>query len=235
MTGPDQTWPEPAAAEEVQAPGAQAQTTAEEVQAPAGEVRAPGPEVQAPAEEVQAPAEEVQVPGAEVPDVIGAEPALFGELAGRLDKVEAQLAEFHRRSAHRESVIDRLHEENQRLRGGFGRIVLEPVVTDLIRLYDQLVREVRRLEADGQDARLLGSFAEDVTEILDRCGIEVFSAEPGDPFERERHRPLAMVACDDESRHNTVAEVVAVGFLERDSGRIRRPVHARVHRYSPSQ
>jgi len=157
------------------------------------------------------------------------------ELARRLDKIEAQLAEFHRRSAHRESVIDRLHEENQRLRAGIARIVLEPVVADLIRLYDQLGREVRRLEADGQDPHLLWSFAEDVVQILDRCGIEVFSAEPGDRFERDRHRPLAVVACDDESAHNTVAEVVAVGFLERDTGRIRRPVQARVRQYSPSQ
>jgi molecular chaperone GrpE len=157
------------------------------------------------------------------------------ELARRLDKIEAQLAEFHRRSAHRESVIDRLHEENQRLRAGIARIVLEPVVADLIRLYDQLGREVRRLEAGGQDPHLLWSFAEDVVQILDRCGIEVFSAEPGDRFERDRHRPLAVVACDDESTHNTVAEVVAVGFVERDTGRIRRPVQARVHQYSPSQ
>ena len=40
--------------------------------------------------------------------------------ARRLGKVEEQVAEFHRRSAHRESIIDRLHEENQRLRGGSG-------------------------------------------------------------------------------------------------------------------
>ena len=163
------------------------------------------------------------------------EPALTGELAGRLDTIEAQITEFHRRSAHRESVIDQLHEENQRLRAGMGRLILEPVVTDLIRLHDELVREVRRLEAEGQDSRLIGSFAGDVVQILERCGFEVFSARPGDVFERDRHRALAAVACDDESRHNTVAEVVAVGFLERDTGRIRRPVQARVHQYSPSQ
>jgi molecular chaperone GrpE len=177
------------------------------------------------AEETAVQAEEVPAPGE-----VGA--ALAGELAGRLEKVEAQLAEFHRRSAHRELVIDRLHEENQRLRGGTGRLILEPVVTDLIRLYDQLDREVRRLAADGQDPQLLWSFAEDVVQILDRCGIEVFSAEPGDPFERDRHRPLAAVPCDDEAQHNTVAEVVAVGFLERETGRIRRPVQARVHQCS---
>ena len=157
---------------------------------------------------------------------------LAGELAGRLGRVEAQLAEFNRRAAHREAVIDRLHEENQRLRDGFGRLVLEPVVTDLIRLHDQLGREARRLRADGQDPRLVWSFAEDVGQILDRCGVEIFSAEPGDPFERDRHRPLAAVACDDESRHGTVAEVIAAGFLERDTARVRRPVQVRVYRYS---
>jgi molecular chaperone GrpE len=158
--------------------------------------------------------------------------AVLGELAVRLGEVEEQLAEFHRRSAHRELVIDRLHEENQQLRAGFGKIILEPVVADLIRLDDQLNREVRRLEADGQDPRLLWSFAEDVRQILDRCGIDVFSAEPGDPFDRDRHRALAVVACQDESRHNTVAEVVAAGFAERETGRVRRPVQARFYQYT---
>ena len=158
--------------------------------------------------------------------------AVLGDLAG-LGRVEEQLAEFHRRSAHRELVIDRLHEENQQLRGGIARLILEPVVADLIRLDDQLTREVRRVESDGQDPRLLWSFAEDVRQILDRCGIDVFSAEPGDPFDRDRHRPLAVVSCQDESRHNTVAEVVAAGFAERETGRVRRPVQARFYQYTP--
>ena len=161
-----------------------------------------------------------------------AQPLELTELADRLSQVGEQLAEFHRRSAHRESVIDRLHEENQQLRSGFGRLILDPVVTDLIRLYDQLTREGRHLESGERDAHMIWSFAEDVLQILDRCGIEAFSAEPGDPFTRDRHRPLAVVPCDDESRHNTVAEIVAIGFTERDTGRIRRPVQARFYQYT---
>ena len=153
------------------------------------------------------------------------------DLAGRLDRVEAQLTEFHRRSAHRESVIDRLHVENQQLRDGIGRSFLEPVVADLIRLYDQLDREVRRLDAAGQDRQLMWSFAEDVAQILDRCGIEIFSAEPGDPFERDRHRPLGVVICDELDRHNTVADVAGVGFYERETRVIRRRVQARFYQY----
>jgi len=179
------------------------------------------------------PAAESPPPSAAAPDRPEREVALpLGDLASRLGKVEEQLAEFHRRAAHREAVIDRLHEENQRLSEGLGRAFLEPVIADLIRLYDQLYREVRRLEASGQDAQLLGSFADEVVQILDRCGVEAFTAEPGDPLERGRHRALAVVACDDESRHNTLAEVVTAGFVDRETGRIRRSVQARVFQHS---
>jgi molecular chaperone GrpE len=154
------------------------------------------------------------------------------ELAARFDQVERQLAEFHRRSAFRESVVDRLHEENQQLRGGIDRAILGPVVADLIRLYDQLSRESHRSAANGHDqAQLLGSFAEDVAEILDRCGYELFTAEPGEAYDHRRHRPLATVPCPDESRHNTVAEVIAAGFVECDTGQVRRPVHARFYQF----
>ena len=119
---------------------------------------------------------------------------------------------------------------------GLSRIVLEPVVADLIRLHDQLDRGGPPAQAgDGQDAQLLWSFADDVAQILDRCGIDIFSAEPGDPFDRDRHRPLAVVACADEARHNTVAEVAAAGFAERDTGRVRRPLQARFYQYTPAR
>ena len=160
-------------------------------------------------------------------------PGLLGELTRRLGKVEEHLAGFHRLEAHRESIIDQLHEENQRLRDGVGRLILEPVVADLIRLHDQLEREVRRLGADAPDGRLLQSFADEVLEILDRCGIESFLAEPGEPFQRGRHRPVGVVARDDESQHETVAEVAVAGFYERDTGRVRRPLQAYIHQYGP--
>ena len=95
----------------------------------------------------------------------------LSELASRLGRVEEQLAGFHQRSAHREAVIDQLnsaidqlHEENQLLKAGLSRMVLEPVITDLIRLHDQLSQEARRQAGDGQDAKLAWSFVDDVAQ-----------------------------------------------------------------------
>jgi molecular chaperone GrpE len=184
------------------------------------------PGIRTPSAELASP------PPATAPPTDGQDSAALRELADQLARVESQLAGFHQRAAYQESVIDRLHEENQLLRRGLSRTVLDPVVTDLIRLHDQLSKEVRRQAASGIDAQLTWSFAEDVAQILDRCGIEMFSAEPGDPFDHRLHRPLAVVPCTDESQHNTVAEVIACGFTDRETGRVRRHLEARFYRYA---
>jgi len=164
------------------------------------------------------------------PDNVG-----LSDLACSLSRVEEQLARFHQREVHRESVIDRLHEENQLLKAGLNRMVLGPVITDLIRLHDQLSREARRQAGDGQDAKLAWSFVDDVVQILERCGIDTFTANPGDPFDPSRHHPLAVVTSTEEAQHNTVAEVLGAGFADRDTGHLRRPLQARFHQYLPEQ
>ncbi|WP_230421470.1 nucleotide exchange factor GrpE, partial [Actinomadura soli] len=163
-----------------------------------------------------------------------AELAELLEQSERLAAIEAAVAEFNRRSAHREAVIDRLHEENQRLRDGVHRTVLEPVIADLLRLYDSMLREAARLGAAGADpaqGRLLESFADDTLLTLERCGLDEFTAAPGDPFDPGRHAAVSVVPADDEALDNTVAEVVATGFVERETGRVRRPLRARFHRF----
>ncbi|MFI0370780.1 nucleotide exchange factor GrpE [Actinomadura sp. 1N219] len=164
------------------------------------------------------------------------EPNEPDEQSERLAAIEAAVAEFNRRSAHREAVIDRLHEENQRLRDGVHRAILEPVIADLLRLYDSMLREAARLAADAADpaqGRLLESFADDTLLTLERCGLDEFTADPGDPFDPGRHAAVSVVAVDDEALDNTVAEVVATGFVERETGRVRRPLRARFHRFAP--
>ena len=126
-------------------------------------------------------------------DPAGPDTAGLSELAARLSRVEKQLAGFHQRAAHRESVIDELHAENQLLKAGLSRVVLDPAVTDLIRLHDQLSREARRQADDGQDAKLAWSFADEVAQTLERCGIDMYTAAPGEPFDPIRHNPAGVL------------------------------------------
>lgn len=156
-----------------------------------------------------------------------------GVVADRLAEIAAALAEFHRRSAHREQVIDRLHEENQELRRGTRRAILEPVVVDLLRLHHSLSAQAGAAAESGGPADLFASFADDVELILERCGAELFRAQLGAAFERGRHSVVSVTPTDDADRHNTVAEVLGAGLVEAATGEVRRPAQARFYKYTP--
>ena len=150
----------------------------------------------------------------------GVRDALAG-LAARLDRE-------HERAAHREAVIDRLHEENQRLKRGELQAMLEPVRAALYRLHDQARRESCRLSAPdmtdppdpAQTALLLEAVADDVADALARLGVERFTVEPGAPYDASRHRPVAVAPVDDPLRDGTVAAVQSDGFEQ--SGKVLR-------------
>jgi molecular chaperone GrpE (heat shock protein) len=151
----------------------------------------------------------------------GDEDAAFREdVRDALAGLAARLDREHERAAHREAVIDRLHEENQRLRRGELQHLLEPVRTALYRVHDQARRESGRLAAPGaagppdpgQTALLLAALADDVADALARLGVERFTVEPGAPYDASRHRPVAVTPVADPLRDGTVTDVRSDGF-----------------------
>jgi len=157
------------------------------------------------------------------------------DVAERLRLIEQQASEFHRRSAHRETVIDRLVEENRELESAVNRSVLEPVAADLLRLYDALCREAARLSGAAPDPAfpgLLRRFAEDVELILDRCGFEPVTAAAGDPLMVGEHAVSSVTDTTDQELDGTVAQVIATGMRDRATGKVRRPLKAQVYRFA---
>ncbi len=155
------------------------------------------------------------------------------DIAERLRLLEEQGAEYHRRAAHREAVIDRLHLENQKLRDEVRGSVFDPITADLMRLYDSLRLEAERLAKAGADrgiAKLMNSYAADVELILDRCGLEPYSASPGEPFKLGEHSVADTIEIGEEDREDTIAVVTATGFRSRDTGQVKRPVRAIFYR-----
>ncbi|GAA2161148.1 nucleotide exchange factor GrpE [Actinomadura napierensis] len=181
--------------------------------------------------------EVTQVTAAPEPEPGGDGRAAFeAEVREALAGLTARLDREHERAAHREAVIDRLHEENQRLRRGELQAMLEPVRTALYRLHDQARREACRLAEPGlaeppdpvRTAGLFGAVADDVADALARLGAERFTARPGEPYDASRHRPVAVAAVADPSRDGTVTEVQADGFEQ--GGRVLRKAAVTVGR-----
>lgn len=120
----------------------------------------------------------------------------------------------HERAAHRERVIDRLHEENQRLRRGELQAAFEPVRTSLYRLYDLVRRESERETADpAHTPKLLAAIADELAEIIARTGVERMPVDEGDRFDPARHRPAGTHDVDDAELDGTVLTVQRAGFV----------------------
>ncbi|MBE1537402.1 nucleotide exchange factor GrpE [Actinomadura algeriensis] len=163
----------------------------------------------------------------EDPPADGGDDAAFrAEVRDALAGLSARLDREHERAAHRESVIDRLHEENQRLRRGELQAMLEPVRVALYRVHDQ-ARRLATADESGA-ASVLDALADDVADALARLGVERFRAEPGQPYDPSRHRPVAVAAVG-PARDGTVVEARSDGFEE--GGRVLRKAAVSVGRH----
>ena len=166
---------------------------------------------------------------------VGAIPSPFAEIAGELAVLRAEVARDHERAAAREHVIDRLHDENQRLRAGERQMLLRPILTDLQRLRHEMLRTGEQIPehfSGRQAVELLGSYARDLELTLERGGVEVVAPQPGEPFDPVTHRVTGTVAAAGPGQDATVAEVVRDGYRDVQAGRTVLAAAVRVRRWT---
>jgi molecular chaperone GrpE len=166
----------------------------------------------------------------------GAEPAV---LLAEISRVVRELADvtdrYHARAEQRESVIDHLHAETERLRRGERRGLLRPLLVEMSRLRNDLLRQAGELPADFDADRarvLLCSFADSVELALEDSGVVTFEPAPGDPFEPRMHRRVGGEPTADAALAGRVARVQRAGYLDVDAGSPIAP--AEVLLYSPA-
>lgn len=137
-----------------------------------------------------------------------------------LDDIKTELTGLHAQSRFLNEVIDRMHAENERLRQAEARGTLQPALRELIKLADNWRRRAADFGEGTELAKLCGEMADDVTMILDRQGVEEFLAEPGEEFDRHRHRAAGTRPTGDQALDGIVAEVRTPGY--RCDGRVVR-------------
>jgi molecular chaperone GrpE len=147
-----------------------------------------------------------------------------GDIEASLLEIRTQLAALaatagreHDRAAHRERVIDRLHEDNERLRHSELQAAFEPARTSLYRLYDLVRRESEREGADVEHVpKLLAAIADELAEVIARTGVERMPVGEGDPFDPARHRPAGTHDVEDAELDGTIVTVQRAGFIRGD-------------------
>lgn len=163
----------------------------------------------------------------------------------KLDEVLAQTRRLQREfqskikyDAHKNKIIDDLHQELQVYKNDIIQKHLSNVMMDIIQFMDntrKLARYYRELDPSERDPEKLLSILEEVPSDLEaltgRQGLVPFTCE-GDQFDPARQRVLTRVTTSDKSRDKTVAESLQPGY-EWDN-RLIRPEIVSVYVYKPA-
>jgi molecular chaperone GrpE (heat shock protein) len=142
-----------------------------------------------------------------------------------VDRLQRSFDEKIRYDEVRERQVAELHEEVQGHRRGLYRQILEPVLTDLIGLHDEITKMAKD-EADSGNASFLLSSIE---EILSRYGVSRFTCD-GDQVDRGRQKVIDVLATGNEELDRLVAQRIRPGF-ELD-GKTLRPEWVVAYRYA---
>jgi molecular chaperone GrpE (heat shock protein) len=143
---------------------------------------------------------------------------------------------YHSRAEQRESVIDHLHAEVERLRRGERRGLLRPLLVQLTRLRNDLLRQAAELPPDYDAERasvLLRSFADSVELSLEDSGVVTFCPQPGDPFDPRMHRRVGGEPSAHPGQAGQIAGVQRSGYLDVDSGTPIAPAEVVVYAAAP--
>lgn len=147
----------------------------------------------------------------------------------RMAGAERRLDEALALAKRRDELVDRLHNENQSLRGGELQTAMLPLLRDLMRLIDDLAQI---LESDPQ-ARDVDFVRGALEDILRRYGVAGFAPAPHDRFDSALHAAVGVEPTADPEGDRTVAAVRRRGY-RRDDGTIVRAADVTVRRYRPA-
>lgn len=158
-----------------------------------------------------------------VTDSVESEPAgdPLVELHAAVLQLVAASEKHHQRAAHRESVIDNLHAELEKLRTGERRATVRPLLVAMARLRDDLVKQSSELPDDFDTTRaqnLLYSFADSIEITLEDFGVATYRPEPGDEFDPRRHKAVTSEPTSDGELVRTVAGVRKDGYQDIEAG-----------------
>lgn len=160
---------------------------------------------------------DAEIAGAGAGEATRAAEALLPEIAARMREIADISDRYHARAEQREGVIDYLRSELELLRRGERRGLLRPVLAELCRLRDDLLKQAATLPADfGADkaAGLLRSYAETIELTLENNGVVTYAPDSGDPFNPRLHRRVSGEPTADPAQAGHIAGIRRDGYLD---------------------
>lgn len=156
------------------------------------------------------------------------------DLTSEVARLTGVVERFHDRAEHLERMNRSMHEEIETLRRGEAQELLKPVINQLadlvIRLRLQSSQLVASMSAD-EAGKMLEAYLPVVLDILGQLGVESYTPEVGDTFDRITQRAVRRIDSPHPEQDRTVLRVQAPGFILAGADRPLRPAEVHVARF----
>ncbi len=143
--------------------------------------------------------------------------ALMAEISVAVRDLADSSRRYHARAEQREVVIDHLRDEVDRLRRGERRGLLRPLLADMCRLRDDLLKQAATLPAEfdaAKAAALLRSYAESIEITLESSGVITYTPDGGDSFNPRLHRRVSGEPTAEPALAGHIAAIRRDGYLD---------------------
>jgi molecular chaperone GrpE (heat shock protein) len=146
-----------------------------------------------------------------------------------LDKISQQLVNIEREfqtklkyDAHKEKIIDSLHQELQEYKENLVRKLSMNTYRDIIKLIDDIKKMIHHFDANqvidedpGKVLRFLKTVPSDLEDILTYQGVTAYSS-CDDRFNPARQRMMHKVPTSQEEKDKTIAEHLRPGYAHEE-------------------
>lgn len=142
-----------------------------------------------------------------------------------LERIENQMAQLRaefegklKYDAHKNAIIDKLHQDLQEYKSDFLKKYLQSIIMDIIQIIDnirKLVDHYEQQEVPNIDPRkildILKGIPSDLEDLFFRQGVKPYTCD-GDGFDPSRQRVLKTLTTRDQEKDKTVAESLRPGY-----------------------
>jgi molecular chaperone GrpE (heat shock protein) len=154
------------------------------------------------------------------PNETGQDEEVLKSLNSLSEKIDGLAAIFKDKimySDHESKIMDNMHKELQKYKDDMYSMLLKPILLDIIELRESVLRvcSVYSSKPEGERNIPLDTFsiyADDVRDILERNGVEVYKSGAGEKFVPVRQKVIKKIPTDSPETHGKIAESLGSGY-----------------------
>ncbi|MCK9631962.1 MAG: nucleotide exchange factor GrpE [Methanoregula sp.] len=160
------------------------------------------------------------------------------KLLGQIQKLQQALAESARREEElvhlvneqnrlfkvrfsqdeqKEKMIDKMHEELQKLKSDLYKNLVRPVLGDVLRIRDNMRRmetDLNKKYPDGMvPIKIFSDYSLDLADLLEDHGVEIFEEKAGTPFIPIKQKVITRVATGNKELTGIISRTICSGYI----------------------